>query len=75
MSLVVAQQPVVPLDEAFLTGLGDDGILDDRQISAEQRSTLLIELFPDPDRKARLDPVATKQFIRGPSQKRARRTD
>ena len=72
MSLVIAEKPVAPFDEAFLTGLGDDGMLDDRQISSEQLSTLPVELFPYPDRKARLDPVVAKQFIRGPSQKRAR---
>ena len=72
VSFVIAEKPVAPLDEAFLAGPGDDGILDDRQISAEQLSTLLLELSPHPDRKARLDPVAAKQFIRGPSQKRAR---
>src|SRR6185436_16134998 len=44
---------------------------DDREISSEQLSTLPVELFPYPDRKARLDPVAAKQFIRGPSQQRA----
>ena len=53
LSVVMAEQPVAPLDEAFLAGPGDDGILDDEEISAEQLSTLRSS-FPHPDRKAGL---------------------
>ena len=71
-SIVIPQHGVAPLDQPLFAGSRQDGVLDDRQISAGQVVQRLVSAgAPHPIRQARLDPVAAIQLVRGPSEDRA----
>src|SRR5579862_6077278 len=77
VSVGVAQKPVAPLDEAFRAGPGEDegldgpgerGGFDERQIAGKEPLEHGSVFIADSDRKARLDPVPSEQFVRSPSE-------
>src|SRR6185436_7922333 len=59
---VIPQHRVAPFDEPFVTRLGENRVLDDRQIAADQAVEGVSEYVPHPEWKARLDPILAKQL-------------